>query len=205
LTLSPDGSQSPTGPRSSHSARPPSVSVVHLWQLLRLDNPGSTYTRWQEAMRLLIQRERQNVYATTRGYLTGAYLAAGHRALPEIPALAGLDIAQFATSTRVTSLVSYRRGLGLGLTPSQAADNALVQVTGSASRLALEAGRTTILDAARANDARWGRITSGNACAFCHMLASRGFVYRESTVGFDAHDHCACTGAIDFSPALAAA
>lgn len=39
----------------------------------------------------------------------------------------------------------------------------------------------------------WSRITAPGACAFCIMLASRGFVYREEqTAGFQAHDDCEC-------------
>jgi len=36
------------------------------------------------------------------------------------------------------------------------------------------------------------RVASANSCAFCAMLASRGPVYKEETVDFEAHDHCTC-------------
>lgn len=39
----------------------------------------------------------------------------------------------------------------------------------------------------------WQRITSGSECAFCAMLASRGAVYSEAGVDFQAHNHCSCS------------
>lgn len=38
----------------------------------------------------------------------------------------------------------------------------------------------------------WQRVTSGDPCAFCAMVASRGPIYKEDTVDFEAHDHCSC-------------
>jgi len=38
-------------------------------------------------------------------------------------------------------------------------------------------------------------VTSANPCDFCLMLESRGAVYKEWTVDFQAHDSCACTAA----------
>ena len=37
------------------------------------------------------------------------------------------------------------------------------------------------------------RVTSGNACAFCSMLASRGAVYSQRGASFEAHDGCSCS------------
>lgn len=39
----------------------------------------------------------------------------------------------------------------------------------------------------------WRRHSSGSGCKFCAMLASRGAVYKESTVHFAAHPHCSCS------------
>jgi len=35
-------------------------------------------------------------------------------------------------------------------------------------------------------------VTEPNSCAFCALLAMRGFVYKESTVAFHSHDKCRC-------------
>lgn len=156
-------------------------------------------------MRTLVERDREMSRSSTAAYLATAWAAAGLTGAPDLPSL-DFPVEQVDTSLRVTSLVAYRRGLGLGMSPSQANENALVQVSGAASRLVLEAGRETALAAVDNHRARWARITSPTACKFCTMLAGRGFAYRsEETVSFDAHDHCACTAAVDFSAAQAAA
>jgi len=40
----------------------------------------------------------------------------------------------------------------------------------------------------------WRRVTDGNPCAFCAMLASRGPVYRDAAAadGLKYHAHCGC-------------
>lgn len=55
------------------------------------------------------------------------------------------------------------------------------------------ANRTTIHNAVK-NNLRYARVPFGNSCAFCLMLASRGFVYKtETTAGEDkGHYHARC-------------
>lgn len=57
------------------------------------------------------------------------------------------------------------------------------------------ANRTTIHNAVK-NNLCYARVPFGNSCAFCLMLASRGFVYKtETTAGEDKghyHAHCRC-------------
>lgn len=67
---------------------------------------------------------------------------------------------------------------------------------------AQQGGRETITTAA-ATDPKaigWARSTSGEACAFCALLASRGPVYRsEDSGGFEAHPGCSCSAEPVFS------
>lgn len=75
---------------------------------------------------------------------------------------------------------------------------------GEADRIVLAAGRD-VVDHASHNDKRvkmYARGTSNDPCAFCAMLASRGFVYKEELNGSDAgflmtvvrtyHPNCHC-------------
>jgi hypothetical protein len=39
----------------------------------------------------------------------------------------------------------------------------------------------------------WQRVTSGDGCEFCEMLASSGAVYTEESADFASHDHCLCS------------
>ncbi|NGO67160.1 hypothetical protein [Streptomyces boncukensis] len=71
-----------------------------------------------------------------------------------------------------------------------------------AERHARDAGREAVVDAARHDPAALGyarRALSGNPCAFCLMLVSRGPVYKDSSAallrdgsGEPYHDGCSC-------------
>lgn len=68
-------------------------------------------------------------------------------------------------------------------------------MVGGATRHVLDGGRGTLIGSAKADERTvgWARVTAAKPCSFCAMLAGRGAVYKEATVGFQAHDTCACT------------
>lgn len=39
----------------------------------------------------------------------------------------------------------------------------------------------------------WQRVSGGNACAFCSMIAARGAVFSEASADFASHDNCNCS------------
>lgn len=83
-----------------------------------------------------------------------------------------------------------------GATVTRAAENGLVKVTGAAIQIAANGGRETLLGAVRSDPQAQGyqRVTDGDPCAFCQMIASRGVIaYSESSAGFESHGHCGCT------------
>lgn len=59
---------------------------------------------------------------------------------------------------------------------------------------ALQPGRETVMQAAHKDNAAYARVPEPGACKFCIMLASRGFVYSQSTVGDTKkfHGKCRC-------------
>lgn len=62
--------------------------------------------------------------------------------------------------------------------------------------------RDTVVFNAGKSNARWARVPSGaTTCAFCLMLASRGFVYRseETADGHKYHGKCDCVAVPDWS------
>lgn len=95
----------------------------------------------------------------------------------------------------VTGPGELKRQSRLGRTEQQARDRALVVVSGSASRQVLNGGRAAVLTSISADDEALGyaRLTDGDPCAFCSLLAARGPVYKsEASAGFQPHDACAC-------------
>lgn len=99
-----------------------------------------------------------------------------------------------AASLTATGPARVRAATARGANIVQAGRAGLAGVAGAAQRLTLDAGRSTISQATSADPRAlgWARALSGNACAFCQMLASRGPAYSEEAVAFEAHDRCSC-------------
>lgn len=79
----------------------------------------------------------------------------------------------------------------------------LASLAGAVDRYVRYGGRDTVARnvATDPRRPRYARIPSGKACAFCTMLASRGFVYHsEATAGEfdDWHDRCGCEVAMSW-------
>lgn len=99
-------------------------------------------------------------------------------------------------SLEVTGPVSQKAKAKRGKPLEQARDESLVEASGVASRHVLTGGRRSLLTLLDQDPQAvgWARVTDGDPCAFCAMLASRGVVYKtQQSAGFSAHDHCACT------------
>lgn len=95
-----------------------------------------------------------------------------------------------------------------GKSPDEAAREALIAAGGSAARHVLTGGRAQHLEMVNRDAAAigWIRVTDGDPCAFCAMLASRGPKYRSAqsasrvvnpgakrALGEKYHDNCGCT------------
>jgi hypothetical protein len=108
---------------------------------------------------------------------------------------------------------TFERQTKAGASPDAASRSALTQVLGTSSRIALDGSRTTVGESVKADDKAvgWYRITDGDPCAFCALMASRGVVYKdEKTAGrnanrrfegegeFKFHNDCGCTSAPAF-------
>lgn len=99
-------------------------------------------------------------------------------------------------SLNITGPIGQKSKIGRGRTPRQARDISFVESSGVASRHVLTGGRQSLLTLLQDDPQvqRWIRVTDGDPCAFCAMLAGRGPVFlTEQSAGFSAHDHCACT------------
>jgi hypothetical protein len=99
-------------------------------------------------------------------------------------------------SMLVTGPVNIKAKIKRATPPAQAARTALVQASGAAARHVLDGGRNTVLTVVQNDDVAlgWARVTDGDPCAFCAMLASRGPAYKSrQQAAFQAHDHCACS------------
>lgn len=118
------------------------------------------------------------------------------------------------TSLMVTGPANVKSKRKRGKSPEEAARDAVVDAGGSAARHVLTGGRVTHLELVESDQAAigWIRVTDGDPCYFCAMLASRGPRYRSEqsatrvvrgrgkrAIGDTYHDHCACTAEALFS------
>lgn len=102
-----------------------------------------------------------------------------------------------ATALRVAGPIRVKQLIAQGVDREEAHRLAFTKFAGIATRQALMGGRLTVARTT-GRDRRaigWRRVTDGNPCAFCAMLASRGPVYRDaaSADGLQYHAHCGCT------------
>lgn len=167
--------------------------LLTLWPALDPTRLDSTYPAWASAVTTLTQANRAASAASAAQYLTAVRLLeqVQHSPPPVLETVAPAD--QIASSLLVTSVVAVKKSMQAGRPLDKAMRNAFVQSTGAVSRLVLNGGRDTLLASLRVDGKSrgWERVTSGNACEFCSMLAGR--VYPPSTQDFACHDHCSCT------------
>lgn len=99
--------------------------------------------------------------------------------------------------------VRIKRLIAGGLGALEAYESAFTKFAGMVRRQSMMGGRLTVA-ATAGRDRRafgWRRVTDGNPCAFCAMLASRGPVYKDaaSADGLQYHAHCGCTAEPSYS------
>lgn len=167
-----------------------------LWPIWQESNDQDTYELLVTATLALIRSYNQLSATAAGAYFTVFRQAEGiaGTATPRIAVPPPPE--EIQGNLYVTGRQAYDLGVKSGKSPAAARQNALVRTSGTVTRLTLAGGRTTIVDSSLADQRALGyaRVTAGDPCAFCVMLASRGPVYKEDTVDFEAHDHCSCTG-----------
>lgn len=109
-------------------------------------------------------------------------------------------------SLTVVGPIGQKSQIKKGRSEKQARDVSFVEAAGVATRHVLTGGRQSLLTLVEGDTQAlgWVRVTDGDPCYFCAMLASRGPVYKKESfaesdprfVGpgtVKVHDHCACT------------
>lgn len=193
------------------------ISAVLINDLIRLlralfnpADPGPSWAAARMAIASLIRDRRQQSADFAARYYPTLRSAAGIHTPVRIASPIDLPDDRLMTNIDVTGIGMYQRALKAGASASQAVDRAGVTLSGTASRLALEGGRSVIDETVQSDEAAigWMRITDADPCAWCAMMASRGAIYKSAeTAGrakndrfvgegaFKWHDHCGCAAA----------
>jgi hypothetical protein len=171
--------------------------MLILWPLLDVNNLDGSFENWLTAVVPLMRSQRSISARLAATYYEAVRLNAvgfDRRGMNLVLA-EELPLEQAATSMLVTGPASLRSNLSRGMTIAKALNIAAARSAAAGMRHALNGGRETITASAKADSRRagWERLTSGNACDFCELLADRGAVYSEDAADFEAHDHCSCS------------
>lgn len=125
-----------------------------------------------------------------RGFAATATLAGRYLATAAVlngftlePVQVAFDVAQIATSLRVTGPVAFKKNIRRGGDPDRARVVMSKQLAGSANRLTMAGSRETFAATADESDVLIGyrRVAQSGACKFCEMLATRGAAYLSRT------------------------
>lgn len=169
--------------------------LLTLWPAFNPADVASSWPALKAALRLLVG-ERRRISAS----LAGVYYT-DFRSTEQVPGsfrprlATAINREEVDTSLEVTGPIAFKKAISVGQSPDQAKDQALVALSGSITRMVLNGGRDTITEAVVDDDQAigWVRVTDGDPCYFCAMLASRGPVYlSKSSASFEPHDHDQC-------------
>lgn len=172
------------------------AQMLAAWKALDPSDIDGTLAQWLTVVRPLIQRQRSTSTTLAANYYQRfrTLELPGTKAFTPVLA-AEAPAEQIATTMLVTGPAQLRAASARGVALDTAIDHARTSAAGTAMRLALGGGRDTLAGNVVADQRAigWARVTSGNPCAFCAMVASRGPIYTEDTVDFETHASCACS------------
>lgn len=170
--------------------------LLTLWGMVRPDDLQGTIGPFAKAGAIMVRAGRRASGAAAARYYAEFRRIEGVRGTTTVTPAASLEPGVgegLLLGAGISGIVNARRR---GATVEAATRNGFVKVGGSAAGLVLGGGRETLLDAISSDRQALGfqRVTSGNTCAFCAMVASQGVVFKdEAGADFQAHDHCGCT------------
>lgn len=163
-----------------------------VWLTWDFGDPDS-YDRMVTASSAVVaERNRESSEAAVR-YLRGFHVVEGQPGQPDVVVADRPSREQVRQSMDASGRAGVMRAVAAGFSPQAAAQAGQVRAAGTVGRLTMRGQQDTLVASARRNNAKWQRVASADACAFCAMTASRGPVYSEQTAHFNSHDHCACS------------
>jgi hypothetical protein len=178
--------------------------VARAWPMLNFQHIDRSWPVWLRVMSALLGK-----YHTQSAQAGGLFYRAARQAATGDPGdVTVVKLAPSPSDEWVSRALGYsavgvyrKQTVDLGRAPDVAARSALTKTLGTSARIVQDGSRTTIVESTRADDRAvgWYRVTDGDPCGFCALMASRGVVYKSATVNFEAHNDCGCTSAPAFS------
>lgn len=170
----------------------------------------SSQSVWLAAQLEILRRFHAESQSVEAAYLESYQRVEGVRpsGIERVP----FPVQEMSAVMLINGPYSVKNFIGKGVSADAAIGKNFNKFSGMVRRQVLSGGRMMV-DATTDGDSRavgWRRVTDGNPCTFCAMLASRGPVYvsKDSTDGSVMrmsrsgdmkllyHGHCGCTGEI---------
>lgn len=184
------------------------IELRLLWPMLDARRLDRSEAKWLAASLLAVRPHHEESARLAAAYLAEYRKAEGAAAAPIVRS--AWDRQMVAEDLHLAGPVRVKLLTKAGMAPEAAAAAAVTKLAGIGSRAVLMGGRKTIHETAQ-RDTRatgWRRVTDGDPCTFCAMLASRGPIYasrdtlhgsvkrvsRGGGEGLHYHGHCGCTG-----------
>jgi len=168
------------------------IAIVNLWNRYFVPaEPKATWKHLNPLIQGIVATHYDMTAADAAQYYAASRVTAGFPAF-RVPG-AELDLEELARVVNSMGIGSFNHFVKEA-DENAASGMARDSLRGASTRLVLKGGRETITQAAILDGAAtgWERVIEPGACGFCAMLAGRGGVYTEASVGFRAHDHCHC-------------
>jgi hypothetical protein len=164
------------------------------WSTLSVDNIDGTRGMWLAVSQNTLELQHQRSVRTATAY-SAAFRAA--EVGSPLPAAAAIALpAKATTSLEVLGPIGIKMAIGSGVAPAAAKDAAFNQLARTSMMHVLNGGRQVLERDVRRDPKCIGyqRVTDGDPCYFCAMLAGRGSVYsKTSFAAADVHLGCGCT------------
>lgn len=170
--------------------------LITLWPVVDPEDLGGTLETFTQAAVLLALAGHDESASISEQYvslLRRAESIRGAVAPYRAPAPPRATLAGELRGAAASGIIDARRS-GMSLLRSK--ERGLIRTASALVKLVLTGGRMTIIGTVQRDPVAigWQRLTDGDPCAFCRMLASRGAVYKtERTARFEPHGSCACT------------
>lgn len=167
--------------------------VLKRWPTLDLGDIDATAARWFDVTGPVVAAGRDEAVEAAVAYI-GTFSAAETGLAVQASRPLPPDTRLLQARLLGAGPWTFKQKIGQGKPPSMAQAETLVRLAGEVTRTVIDGSRDTVTQTATEKGYRWQRITDGDPCAFCALLASRGAVYRsQSSGGFQAHRACACS------------
>jgi hypothetical protein len=165
------------------------------WSTLNVDNIDGTRGMWLAVSRDSLEAQHQRSVRTAIAYGSAFRRVEVGSPLPVAAAAITLP-AKATTSLEVLGPIGIKVAIGSGIAPAAAKDSAFNMLARTSMLHVLNGGRQSLERDVRRDPRCIGyqRVTDGDPCYFCAMLAGRGPVYsKRSFDAADPHLGCGCT------------